>query len=84
MAVDLGAVSLKLRRALFLIPVALLAELVPHAMAGMRCGHARSLLRLHCVVAQGPASHFLSVLLMMVAALVGVLFDDGIFSALGS
>ena len=74
-AVDLGGVCLKLWREVFLMLVAQVAELVLHAMAGMCCGLARSLLRLRCVVAQGPVSHVPSVLLMMVAALVGVLFD---------
>ena len=46
-----------------------------HVMAGMHCGRARGQLRLHCVVAQGPASSAISVLLEMVATLVGVLFS---------
>ena len=74
----------KLWREVFLMRVVQMAELVPHAMAGMRCGRAYNLLRLHCVVAQGPASHVLLVLLVMVASLVGMLFDDGILLPLCS
>jgi len=64
--------------------VSQVGRLVPDAMVGMWGWHAHSLLRLRCVVAQGPVSHVLSVLLMMVAMRVGVLFDDGILLFLGN
>ena len=57
-----------------LMPVAFMADLVLHAMAGMHCGFARGLLRVHCAVAQRFASLVLSELLV-VASLFGVLFS---------
>ena len=75
--------ALKLRRKVFLMPMAHMAELVLHAMAGMYCGRAHGLLRLHCVVAQGSASRILSVLLVMVDSLVGVLFGGGVLVLFG-
>ena len=60
------------------MPLTHMAELVLHAMAGMYCGLAHGSLRLHCVVAQELASCVLSVLLMVVALLVGVLFGCGV------
>ena len=56
-----------------LMPVALMAELMLRAMAGMRCGCARGLLQLHCAVAQEPSSYVVSVFLKMVASLFDVL-----------
>ena len=55
------------------MPLAHMAELVLHTMAGMYCGLAHGLLRLHRVVAQGPASLVLSLLLVVMALLVGAL-----------
>jgi hypothetical protein len=61
------------RHEVFLMPLAHMAELVLHTMAGMYCGLAHGLLRLHRVVARGPASLVLPVLLVVVALLVGAL-----------
>ena len=64
-----------------------MAESLLHAMAGMCCGFARGLLRLHCAVAQGPASRVLPMLLVMVArssvcsSAVRVLLPFGIMEA---
>ena len=77
MAVDVdNVVLMSERRKVFLMPLAHMAELVLHAMAGICYGLAHGLLRLHCVVAQGLASRFFSVLLVVVALLVGVPFVD--------
>ena len=57
------------------MPVAHMAELEQRVLAGMYDGHAHGAFQLHCVVAQELASCVLSVLLMVVAFLVGVLFD---------
>ena len=58
---------------MMLMPVALMAELMLRAMAGMRCRCARGLLQLHCAVAQEPSSCVVSVFLQMVASLFDVL-----------